>query len=282
MGVSIRGNKTYYYRAVRYGGDYQSVYLGAGAVGELAYREIVVRRQEQQAQRRALQEFLDTVSATVQVAVDVLSTIDLLTRSLVILSGYYQHARGTWRKRKYTMFIAPLVDDSDDGLESLVMHANAGSAEAVARLRKYLDNHPEIWQDTGNRSRKAIETLIEATAGDDILLQESLRRQVEKMRVTLTWVRPTPLEALAIERVLIAWLETEYLREKYPSNLVGQTTQMARYYLRHKNAAERHYNAALKMFLFVHEKVGGRWPLAEPANLDCSVGPDGQFQEDPQ
>ena len=100
MGWQQRGEKRYYYRSVWQDGRSVCTYLGAGDVAELAaaadalrrvQREIDARRWRQEQERRAAAEAL---------LIQLCELADRLVRGTLVVAGFQQHARGSWRFKR--------------------------------------------------------------------------------------------------------------------------------------------------------------------------------------
>jgi hypothetical protein len=98
---------------------------------------------------------------------------------------------------------------SREQFDKLRRLANQGNARAQATLRKILDRHPELWQDVGNLARQAEMSLVGVIAQGEFFVSEAILRQAATLRKDLAGPFPTPLERLAVERVVGAWLELQ-------------------------------------------------------------------------
>jgi hypothetical protein len=90
----------YYTRSRKEGGRVVREYVGGGILGELAARmdaEERQRRQEEVASQRRERERLDILSAPVEELCD---AAEVIVRAALLASGYHQHNRGEWRKRR--------------------------------------------------------------------------------------------------------------------------------------------------------------------------------------
>ena len=151
--------------------------------------------------------------------------------------------------------VDPLSLPSRELLNDLVRRANDGDSGALTDLRKFLDDHPEIWQNIGDLARHAQESMLRAVAGKNQLLTESLRRGAEQLRIDLQGDRPAnPVESLAIERVVAAWTELQFAAAKYPVD-AGDNLPMARFVLQLKESTQRRFDAAMRSLLLVREKL---------------------------
>lgn len=140
------------------------------------------------------------------------------------------------------------------GLEPLVRLANAGNADALAKLRQVLDDNPQIWQAVGDLADHAELTLIRVIAGSNMLTFESLRRKTAELRQEIGGEQPTPLAKLAASRVIVTWLEVQHLDMLHPAD-AGSNLPMAKYLVMLKTAAQRRFDGALKSLLLVREKM---------------------------
>ncbi len=90
----------YYTRSRKEGGRVVREYFGGGILGELAAQmdaEDRRRREEEAASRREERERLDTLTAPVE---ELCEASEVIARAALIVSGYHQHNRGEWRKRR--------------------------------------------------------------------------------------------------------------------------------------------------------------------------------------
>jgi hypothetical protein len=51
---------------------------------------------------------------------------------------------------------------------------------------------------------------LDLVGGVDLVCKESLQRQLDEMRLQLAGTDPTPLESLAVQRVLAAWVQVHF------------------------------------------------------------------------
>lgn len=90
----------YYTRSRKEGGRVIREYVGGGILGELAAQMDALereRREERAARWKEEQDELDALQATVE---ELSEASDLLVRAALLASGYRQHNRGEWRKRR--------------------------------------------------------------------------------------------------------------------------------------------------------------------------------------
>lgn len=90
----------YYTRSRKEGGRVVREYVGGGILGELAAQmdaEDRRRREEEAASRREERERLEALSAPVE---ELCEVAEVIARAALYASGYHQHNRGKWRKRR--------------------------------------------------------------------------------------------------------------------------------------------------------------------------------------
>jgi hypothetical protein len=90
----------YYTRSRKEGGKVIREYVGGGLIGELtAHMDAEERRlrEEEKVSGREERERLDALSAPVK---ELCEAAEVIVRAALIASGYHQHNRGEWRKRR--------------------------------------------------------------------------------------------------------------------------------------------------------------------------------------
>jgi hypothetical protein len=90
----------YYTRSRKEGGRVIREYVGGGRFGELAAQLDALereRREEQAARWKEEQKEFDALQAPVA---ELSEASDLLVQAALLASGYRQHNRGEWRKRR--------------------------------------------------------------------------------------------------------------------------------------------------------------------------------------
>jgi hypothetical protein len=116
-------------------------------------------------------------------------------------------------------------------------------------------------------------------AKDDYLFLESVRRRAEEMRRELAGAFPTPLELLAVERVVAAWLQVQHVESQIV--LADGEIHRAKFWLQRQLQASRVYHAAVKSLLLVRELLP---PATEPSSLasngtgDSTANHNGQLR----
>ena len=95
-------------------------------------------------------------------------------------------------------------------LEALVRRARQGDESVLPELRQLLDCCPELWKRCGDLATQAQKAWLDLVGGVDLVCKESLRRQLDEMRLQRAGADPTPLESLAVRRVLACWVQVHF------------------------------------------------------------------------
>ena len=101
MAWEQRGTHTYYYRSVRSHGRVTKEYLGTGSLAALVAAADTERQAQRQVKAEAWrqeQAALEAIDTQLDARWD-LGTVEL--KAILYTEGYYQHDRGTWRKRTH-------------------------------------------------------------------------------------------------------------------------------------------------------------------------------------
>jgi hypothetical protein len=90
----------YYTRTRKVNGKVVREYVGGGVLGELAaHMDAEERRlrEEEKASRREERERLDALTAPGE---ELCEAAEVIARAVLLASGYHQHNRGEWRKKR--------------------------------------------------------------------------------------------------------------------------------------------------------------------------------------
>src|SRR5262245_20210786 len=109
----------------------------------------------------------------------------------------------------------------------LVAGANAGDREALAGLRAFLDDHPEVWRRAGDLTALAERAWAELIGGANALFAESLARSVAALKESLAGPDPTSLEVLLVGQVVVAWLAAQHGEAHAADPSAGSPGQLA-------------------------------------------------------
>jgi hypothetical protein len=94
-----RSGGRYYTRSRKRGGKVIREYVGGGPVGELAAAADALRRAQRQAEWEARRADKARWQAALGPLLELCSRAGLLVKATLLVAGYTQHARSSWRKR---------------------------------------------------------------------------------------------------------------------------------------------------------------------------------------
>ena len=145
----------------------------------------------------------------------------------------------------------------NDGLE-LLEQAMAGDPDAVSILMQGFDEFPELPQRLGDLPRLSENTLIDAVAGSNAVLEEAIRRRLGKMKADLAGSDPSAPEMLLAERIGICWLQMHQSEMVHAQALKKShlSFEEAKYYERRLDQTQRRYLAAIKSLAQVRRLLG--------------------------
>ncbi|MEI8371664.1 MAG: hypothetical protein WCJ35_02400 [Planctomycetota bacterium] len=143
--------------------------------------------------------------------------------------------------------------------------ANKGDPRARQALTECLDKNPEMWSQFGNLAGHVELKLIETATGGEWLTSEAVIREVVRMRHELAGSAPTPLESLAVERIIVTWLALQHTESWFLQT--QQDVRWARYWLVRQSQADRLYRAAVGSLLTIRELL----PVAVTAASQTTI-----------
>ena len=149
----------------------------------------------------------------------------------------------------------PKTDDSPtatDALQQLVERARQGDRTVLPELRKALDENPDIWQAAGDLAKHAEATWVRLISKDDLLIHESIQRELDRRRQELAGEDPTPLEKQLVDRIIACWLALQHA-ELMAASMAEHTLPQREHYLKRLDAAERRHTAAVSQLTKVRE-----------------------------
>jgi uncharacterized protein YbcC (UPF0753/DUF2309 family) len=136
----------------------------------------------------------------------------------------------------------PTAEDWKELNEKLKL-ANSGDQKAIQWLRKFLDDHPQVWGALGDLTRVAEKAWIDLISNKDALAAESIRRQLSQLKTDLVGESPSPVEKMLGDQVVATWLETRYLEATSADVKGASMTQSTLLLKRVESAQRRHLNA---------------------------------------
>ena len=99
---------------------------------------------------------------------------------------------------------------SYDSLKILVEQAQRGNTAILPVIRHWLDQVPELWDDSRVLAQQVERSWVTALSGQDLMSKEIIDREVQGLRAQLLGPQPTPLEKLLVDRICICWLAVQH------------------------------------------------------------------------
>lgn len=128
--------------------------------------------------------------------------------------------------------------------------ANGGDKEAISWLRNFLDDNPEVWQRLGDMSAVSEKSWIALISNGDMLIYESVRKNLDSLKTELMEESTTPLEKLLVDSILATWLEIHFLRSVDAGSRSRTVTQTSLLTKRLESAQRRHHSAMKDLLMF--------------------------------
>jgi hypothetical protein len=92
-------------------------------------------------------------------------------------------------------------------IQRLLLSAQEGDTTALPELRVLLENRPELWKQLGDLVAHCEEAILNLAAGKSLLAKESIRKRMDHLRAEIGGPKPTPLERLLVDRVVLCWAQ---------------------------------------------------------------------------
>ena len=136
-------------------------------------------------------------------------------------------------------------DPVREKIEKLLARARSGDLRVVPRLRWMLDHNPEFCRRHGDLARHAELAWCMLVGGNDLLLTETLARQVATMKKEIAGPNPSPLEELLVARIAAGWLQVGYA-DALVAQSGEQPLKVAEFAQKRQTMAQARYVAAIK------------------------------------
>jgi hypothetical protein len=136
-------------------------------------------------------------------------------------------------------------------LQATVMLARRGQKKILPKLRKVLDEHPEIVSQYGSLTLQVQDNWLQLIAGADLLLSETMRRHLDGMRTELAGPNPSPLDRLLVDRILACHVQVLYFEAMETSDPTAENMRLARYRMDRRDQGHRQFLSAVKMLATV-------------------------------
>jgi hypothetical protein len=159
--------------------------------------------------------------------------------------------------------------DVATNFERLRERANLGDRDAQTTLVKYLNATPALWYKLGEMAWHAEASLVEAIAEGEWLTTQAIRRRAAELRRELSRPSQSPLEELAVQRVVACWVQLQFVDSKC-AQADGESPR-AKLWLQRQQQAHKLYAAAEKSLLLIRGLMPPAVQLAAAAKVDVSV-----------
>lgn len=140
-------------------------------------------------------------------------------------------------------------------LEANIILARRGNKKVLPRLRRALDEHPELVTHYGCLTLQVQENWLQLVAGKDLLLAESMRRHLDARRKELAGANPSPLDRLLVDRILACHIEVLYFEAMETTDPTVENMRVARYRMDRGAQAHKQFLSAVKMLATVRNLV---------------------------
>lgn len=147
-------------------------------------------------------------------------------------------------------------------LDAIVRKANDGDQKALAKLRKFLDENPQVWQHVGDLARTAEHAWITLIANGSSLAAEAVQRRLAELKSELAGDSATVVEEMLADTVLATWLEVYYL-QSVEANTTKRTMMQGNAMSKRRESAQRRHLNALKQLTQIKKLLPNRSAMPE-------------------
>lgn len=146
-------------------------------------------------------------------------------------------------------------------LKRLSKRANAGDRDAVAEIRRLLDDYPDLVEHLWRLSDRAVDAWLDVLVGPDHVARELTTRQLAAIKGNLAGESATQLEKLLIENIGITYLALLHATTSDAKDTRGSFMESAAAIKRVESAQRRHL-AAIKALATLRAKLpAGLMPI---------------------
>lgn len=154
-------------------------------------------------------------------------------------------------------------------IRTVVGRAKEGDVSVLPRLRELLENHPTLWRHYGNLAAQSEAAWASLVSGQDLHLRECLLRQAEALRQEIGGMSPSPVERLAVERVVACWMQMAYF-DAIEAQVLGndEKPRLAALRAKREEQAHRMYLTALAALATLRKLLPGAAVVVRPSASD--------------
>jgi len=154
---------------------------------------------------------------------------------------------------------------SREEFTKLVQSANDGDGQSLKQLRVVLEENPDVWRQIGDLGGHAEIALVTLVAGPDALARESIVLKLKELRSQLSGPSPSPLERLAVDRIVTLYLQVQYV-DTLSGGSLEANPQRQNQIVRWQDQVSRRYNLAIKSLLDIRRLSPATSKPVEPAS----------------
>jgi hypothetical protein len=266
VGIERRGNRLYLYDRTRVNGRCRGQYQGPvnSDYAKLLAESAELIRAERTLALNEVKIIADEAAAIVTALDPFDSLADRVVRSVLQLSGYHQHHRGEWRRRRGVQsmgLVQELVEayapkkptpalvrpvSQNPEHQKILDLAAKGCPSALPAVKELLKD-PSWAHTIGSVAWMAETFLIQQASGDDLAVAEAVRQKLREHVQRLTEEDgPNPPFAVKLTAIRAAhcWLAVHSLEAMAARYKAGSATALA--IEKQMASAERRLNAALR------------------------------------
>ncbi len=138
---------------------------------------------------------------------------------------------------------------SEEAFKELVARAQTGSLAARTLLREVLDRFPIIWKVSGDLAAASEHAFLSQIAPSEPAKRELLKRHWDGLKQELLGPVTTPLERMAVERVVQTWAQVQHLDMTCLDT--NMDVRRAAFWSKQRDAAHRRWVSATKMLVAI-------------------------------
>lgn len=153
----------------------------------------------------------------------------------------------------------PKADAADTAdlktLQALIQRARSGDQTVLPELKKALDANAQIWKQVGDLHHHVEQVWLGVIGQRDLLVQESIRRQLRRLRRDLLKSCESVLEKHLVNQILATFLQTKHAELCLAAMEEGPLKQRE-HYARRVDQCNRRYATAIAQLLKARELLG--------------------------
>lgn len=139
--------------------------------------------------------------------------------------------------------------------------ANEGDLKAQHAVRECLHQSPHIRSHFGDIAKYAETAFVEAMSDGDFLVAEAVRQDAAELRQALLGPDPSPMEELAVRRLVACWQQLQYAEMLF-TQAEKKDIATAKYWLKRRDQAHKLYTDAEKSLLLMRKLLPSSNPSA--------------------